>query len=130
MAKNPRGGAATEEAGELSRLRSPTPPEWQREPERTKSQEAPHRPRTDGGKTDGGRGEGKKTHPPPDQPGCRETTAETARRWAEIGRRSRPTRWRQRRIMAARGPGKSNPTASTAPGLSTARLRVASTTYW
>ena len=65
--KTLRGGT-TEWAGKSSSLRVPTPPEWQGGPGETKTQEPPQRPNIDRGKTDGGGGEGTKTHPPPKQP--------------------------------------------------------------
>ena len=98
-------------------------------PRGTKPQDPPQRPRTNEGRTDGGRGEGTKTHPPPKHPGGKEPTAVTARREANE-RRIRPQQLRRRRMMAARAHGQRNPTALTAQGPSTARLRPASMTYW
>ena len=81
------GWGAMEWAGESSGLRVPTPPEWPRSPGGTKPQEGPQRQKTDRGRTDGGGGEGTKTHPPPEQPGCREPTAATASQWVDSGLR-------------------------------------------
>ena len=75
-------------AGESSRIRAPTPPEWPKGPGGKKPQDPPQRPRTDRGIKDGGGGEGTKIHPPPEQPGGRVMTAATARRGANSKRRS------------------------------------------
>ena len=127
--KSPGWVGATEWTGELIRLRDPTPPEWQRSPGETKPREPSQRPRTDRGRTDGGGGEGKKTNPPPEQPGVKDPTAETVRH-APDERRRQVRRWRRWWETAARGPGQNTLTAQTAPGPKTACTRAGSTTMW
>ena len=80
-------------AGESSHIRAPTPPEWPKGPGGKKPQDPPQRPSTDRERKDGGRGEGTKTHPPPEQPGGREPTVATSCQGANIERQSRPQRW-------------------------------------
>ena len=66
--------------GELSCHRTTRPQEKMGYPGETKPWEPPQRPDPDVGRTDGGGGEGTKTHPPPKPPGSNRPMAETARR--------------------------------------------------
>ena len=83
-------------------------PEKMRDPGETKPWEPPQRPDTNGGMMDGGRGEGKKTHPPPEKPGCNHPMASTAR-CDKAQRRRQMLRWRQRREPAVQGTCPNNP---------------------
>ena len=88
--------------GELSCHGTTRPPDKMRDPGETKPWEPPQRPDTNWGRTDGGGGEGTKTHPPPKKPGSNRPMAETVQRnEAQQGRRTR--RWRRRREPAAQG---------------------------
>ena len=73
--------------GESSCLRATQPPEWLRGPSETKPQEPSKRPGTNRGDTDRGGWDGTKTHLPPEQPGDKESTAETAQSEADKWRR-------------------------------------------
>ena len=57
--------------GESSHHRTTRPPKRERDPGETKPWDPSQRPTTNGGRTDGGKGEGKKTHPPPGNQGAR-----------------------------------------------------------
>ena len=87
-----RGGPATEWAGESSRHRVPTPPEWQSFPGGTKLLEGPQRPRADRGRKDGG---GEETTPLPHLPSNQVAGIQQQRRQAngraEDGGADRPT---------------------------------------
>ena len=116
-------------AGESICLRTTRPPERQMEPGEMKPWDPSQRPNTDRGRTDVDGGEGTKTHPPPEQPGGKDPTAERARSEAD-GRRRRPRRRRQRQERAGRGTRLSTLTTQTAPRLKTASTRTTSTTIW
>ena len=97
VAGNPGGGGGgcPRVGGGVGFPQDANTPRVARETGRTKHLEEPQRQRTDWGED--GRGQGMKTHPPPDQLVRKKPTTVKARQWAVSGQRSRRAQQKRRR---------------------------------
>ena len=92
----------------------------------SKPWEPPQRPDPNGGRMDGGRWEGTKTHPQLETPGSAQPMTETVRH-DKARRRSRTRKGRRQREPAAQGICPHTPPARLKPQLKATRARVVST---